>query len=97
MLDATRPRNVRDVDQPVDAILNFDEGAKVSQIAHPPMHARSHLIAVGQSGPGIFLDLFHAETYSSALGIDTQHFDIDDIARVDDLTRMLHPLGPAHL
>src|SRR5206468_5483110 len=34
MLDPAR-RDVRDVDQPVDALLNFDEGSEVRQIPDP--------------------------------------------------------------
>src|SRR5437588_9815204 len=81
----------------INAVFNLNEGAEVSQVAHSSMHSRANLISIIKSLPGILLHLFHAETDPSPLCVDPKHLDIDNISGVDDLARMLHPLGPTHL
>ena len=72
MLDSARPGNVRYVHEAVNAIFDLDEGAKVSQVAHPAMNARADLVTLMQSLPGIVLNLFHSQTNAARLGIDAQ-------------------------
>src|SRR5689334_16057208 len=61
------------------------------------MNARADLVTLVQRLPRVFLHLFHAETDATRPWIDTQHFNLDTVTRVDDFARMLHTLGPAHL
>src|SRR5690349_10828821 len=47
--------------------------------------------------PRVLLHLLHAETDAARARIDAQHFNLDHVAGIDYLARMLHALGPAHL
>src|SRR5687767_2433162 len=60
------------------------------------MNARTDLVTLVQRLPRVLLHLLHAETDSPRPGIDTQYFDVNRIARVNNLARMLDALGPAH-
>src|SRR6185503_9377543 len=61
------------------------------------MNARANLVTLVQGLPRILLHLLHTETDATCSRIDTQHFDFNHVARIDDLARMLHALGPTHL
>src|ERR1700757_1624115 len=60
------------------------------------MDTRAHMIPISQSLPGVLLDLFHAKTDAPRFWVDTQHFDLYCIPRIDELAWMLNALGPAH-
>src|SRR5258708_19402877 len=51
MLDSTRPGNIRNVDQTVDAVFDFDERAKIRHIADPPMDAPPNLVPPAPLAP----------------------------------------------
>src|SRR5437763_9624481 len=85
------------MNQTINAVFDLNERAKVSQVAHSSVHARANLISIVKRLPGVLLHLLHAETDPSSLGVDAEHLDIDNITGIDDLARMLHPLGPTHL
>src|SRR5579863_5732542 len=53
MLDALGPAQVRDMDEAVDAIFDFDEGAEVGEIAHAAFDDCAHGIFFDQAFPGI--------------------------------------------
>src|SRR5690349_12572229 len=61
------------------------------------MNPRADLVTFMQRLPGVLLHLLHAETDTTRTRIDTQHFNLDQVARIDNLAWMLHTLGPAHL
>src|SRR5215213_2657852 len=61
------------------------------------MDARADLVTLMQRLPRILLHLLHAETDPTCPWIDTQHFNLYQVARIDNLARVLHALGPAHL
>src|SRR5215211_2149109 len=61
------------------------------------MNTRANLVTLVQRLPGVLLHLLHAETDATGSRIDTQHFNLDQVSRVDNLARVLHALGPAHL
>src|SRR5581483_11618093 len=46
MLDPPRPRNVGNVDESIDAVLDFDKGAEVSQVSDASLNSRTNLITV---------------------------------------------------
>src|SRR2546421_8935357 len=83
--------------QPVNALFDFDKGAEVSQIPYSAVHTGAHLVTIPKRLPGIILNLFHAETNTPGLWIDTEHFDLHGIAGIYQLTGMLNAFGPAHL
>src|SRR5689334_17234538 len=97
MLDALVPRDVRDVNQTVHAVLYLDESAEVGQVSDAAAHAVADVEAVGQRLPRIRLRLLHAEADATVLRVNAKHFDFDVLARLDEFRRMLHPLRPSHL
>src|SRR5581483_1678264 len=96
MLDPPRPRNVGNVDESIDAVLDFDKGAEVSQVSDASLNSRTNLITVTQSLPRVFLDLFHAEADAARFRIDAEHLNFYRVARINKLARMLDAFGPAH-
>ena len=85
------------MDQPINAVLHFNERAKVRQIPDPPLNARAHLITFVQRLPGIILNLFHSQADSPGLWIYAEDFDYHFIAGVHKFAGMLNAFGPAHL
>src|SRR6185369_14512723 len=80
----------------VNTVFDLDKRAEVRQISDASMNARANLVAFMQRLPRVLLHLLHAETDATRPRIDTQHFNLDHVAGIDDLARMLHALGPAH-
>src|SRR5213592_1371381 len=97
MLDALRPRHVRDVDQAVDTRLDLHERAERGEVAHLPLEARADGILLRQRHPGIFLGLFHAEGDLLLRLVHLEHHRFDRLPDGDDLGRMPDVAGPAHL
>src|ERR1700683_130657 len=60
MLHALGPAQVRDVNQPVNTVLDLDERAEVSQVAHAALDDGSLGILVGQVLPRVIEQLLHA-------------------------------------
>src|SRR5687767_145892 len=96
MLNPARPGNVRHVYQPVDAILDFDKRAKVSQVAHAAVHSAAHLVTIVQGLPGVILNLLHAQTDAPRFRINAQDFNFDAISGINNLAGMLDAFRPAH-
>src|SRR5579872_465496 len=96
MLHALGPAQVADVDQAIDAVFNFDEGAEVSQVAHAPFdgHADGELLV--QRVPRIGRQLAHSERNAALGRVDVQNHALHLIADVDQLRGMLHALRPGH-
>src|SRR3989440_4312726 len=97
MLYALGPRHVGDVDQAVDAGLDLDERPERGEVAHLALDAHAHGILLGQRHPGVFLGLLHAEGDFFFRFIDLQHDGFYRFADRDDLGRVAHVAGPAHL
>src|SRR5262249_28072933 len=92
MLDAARPGDVRNVNQAVNAFLDFNKGTKVGQVADASMNARADLITLSQSLPGILLDLLHSQADAPGFRVNAEHFNFDGITRVYQLAWMFDPL-----
>ena len=97
MLDALGPGQIGDVNQTVDALFDFDEGAEVRQLAHPPLHHRADAIAVLDGGPRIGLELLDAERNPPVLRFHFQHHGLDVVANFHYFRGMLHAARPRHL
>ena len=80
----------------IDSVFNFNESPEVSQVPHAAVNSCANLIAFVKCLPGILLHLFHPQADTTGFGIDTEDFDFDRITRIDNLTRMLDTLRPAH-
>ena len=96
MLDARGPAQVADVDEAVDSVFDFDEGAELGEIADAAFDGRAHGILVVQRIPRVGGQLPHAERDAAFGRIDADHDAIDLVAHVDELRGMLHALRPGH-
>src|SRR5262245_47969781 len=78
MLDALGPRDVRNVHQTIDTVLDLDKRAEVGQRAHFPGDPRANVVANRQRFPRIRTYLFETEAYTAAVGIgfEDDRFDI---------------------
>src|SRR5207248_2541834 len=97
MLDALCPAQVGDMDEAVDAIFDFDEGAEVSKITNATLDNGSGRITLGEILPRIFHQLLHAQRNAAVGGIDAEDNRIDLVAGLDQLGGVLEALGPGHL
>src|SRR5439155_6279571 len=97
MADLAYPAHVADVQQSVDALLNFDKSAVIGQIAHRPGDDGPWRVALGHFIPGVRLNLLHAQGDFLLLLIDVQHLHFNLIADGDELARVVDALRPAHL
>ena len=95
--DLLRPGHVRDMEQPVDAGLDFDEGAVVGEVPDLPLDDRSGRVPLGDEFPGIDLGLLDAQRDLVLLGIDVEYDHFDFVTDVDQFTGMVDSLGPGHL
>src|SRR5208282_4237159 len=91
------PTDVGDVDQALDALLDFDEGAEIGHAADAPSDDEADGIFVAEGEPGIGQGLLHAERDAALLGIDLEDFHLELVAEGDDLGGMLGALRPGHL
>ncbi len=85
------------MDQAVDAVFDFDEGAKVGEVADAALDDCSGGITLGEVLPGIVEQLLHAQRDAAVSGIDAEDDGIDLVARLDQLGGVLEALGPGHL
>src|SRR5579871_862291 len=61
VLDALRPGEIGDVDQAVDALLDFDKCAEVRHVADAAFHYGPDAVAIVNGGPGIRFELLETE------------------------------------
>ena len=83
------PAHLRDVDQPLHARLQLDEGAVVGDVRDGALEARADRILGLDAGPRIGLQLLHAEADALRLRVDAHDLHLDRVADVDDLARMI--------
>ena len=83
--------------QAVDAFLDLDERAVVGEVADLALDDGVGRVLLGHARPGVGLDLLHAEADFLLVLVDVQDDDLDLVAEVDQLGRMVDPPGPAHL
>ena len=96
MADVARPGHLRDVHEPLDPALEFDEGPVVGDRHHPPEHARSDRVFLGHVLPRVFLKLLETERDSFAVPVDVEDLDLDRLSDVADFRRMSDP-APRHV
>src|SRR5690606_40901681 len=87
MLDLLRPGDVRDVDETVDPLLETHEDPEVGDVADLARDARTDRVALLDHGPGILLDLLHAERDLPIALVDVEDDGLHLIADRDDLRR----------
>jgi hypothetical protein len=95
--DLLRPGHVGDVQEPVDALLDLDEGAVVRQVPDLALDDRAGGVLLLDEQPRVHLGLLHAEADLALLLVDVEHHHLDAVADADDLARVADPLRPGHL
>src|SRR5258708_5163319 len=97
MLHPLGPRHVRDVNQAVDAGLNFDERAERREVADLAAEPRADGILLRQRHPRVLLGLFHAQRHLLLGLLPLEHDRLDRFADRHEFRRMPHIARPAHL
>src|SRR5438876_2896 len=96
MTHAARPRHLRDVDEPLDAGLELDEGAVVGEAHHPAAGLRARRERLLHALPRVRRLLLVAERDAARLAVEVQHDHLDLVADLEDLRGMAHA-PPAHV
>ncbi len=94
--DAPRPAHLADVDQPLDAFGQLDEGAVGLQAHDPAAHDRADRVLDLDVVPGIRLELLEAQGDALALAVEVQHLDAHHLADLEHLARV-PDAAPAHV
>ena len=97
VFDPPRPADVAHVDQSVKPFLNFEERAKLGQVADAAGDLRADRIFFCEFRPRIGLSLRQAEGNAPMIRSHLKHHHVHGIADLHQLRRMLFPLRPAHL
>lgn len=90
------PVHFGDVHQTFDTFFQLGEAAVVGQVGDAGHDAGAFRVTRLDGNPWVFAQLLQAQRYAVALAVELQHLDIDLVANVDDLGRMLDAL-PGHV
>src|SRR5689334_13525228 len=84
-------------DESLDVIAQVDHHALIHQPhrSAPKLHADR--VGLSNPEPGIFLGLLEAQRNPLVLSVDVEDHDVDRVALLHHLGRMLNPLGPGHV
>ena len=96
MLDFLRPRNIRNVDKPVNSVFDFDKRAEIGNVANLTVNPVADVITVADRIPGIRLKLFHSETDAVVFRVDSEHLNFDFFTRMKHFSRTFSTLRPRH-
>src|ERR1041385_3258844 len=96
MLEAAVPRHVGDVDQAVDPLLHFDEGAEVGEVADAARDHGADRIALRDRVPRVLLERLQRQRDAAVRHVDVGDDGLDFVAHVEQLRRP-HLLRPRHL
>ena len=91
-----RPAHLRDMDETLNAILKFNEGAVISDVGHTTRQLGADRILGDDAIPRIGHELLHAERDALRVGIDLDDLNFDFLTDFNNLARMRHAL-PAHV
>lgn len=97
VFDLLGPAEVGDVDQAVNALLDLDEHAEVSEVAHLGGVAAADGVFLLDVLPGILLELLEAEAHLALLAVERQNHGLDLVAGLEEVLRAAEVLAPAHL
>jgi hypothetical protein len=90
------PIHLGDVDEALDAFLDFHEAAVVSDIRDLAEQARVRRVAARDVLPRVRAELLDAERHALALAVELQDAHVDLVADLHDLGRVLDAL-PRHV
>ena len=97
VLHALRPAHVRNVDQPVDPRLDFDERAERGEVSDRTSELRTGRILDRKPEPRILFDLLHPERDFLVRRIDLENHCLDLISKGHELGGVPDIACPGHL
>jgi hypothetical protein len=97
VLELFGPRDVGDMDEPVDAVLDLYERPEIRQVAHLSVDLGADRIAVDHGVPRIVHELLHAEADAFFDRVDAKHLHLDLVALMEHPLRVGAALGPRYL
>src|SRR6185312_2462487 len=83
------PAHLRDMDQPLDPRLQFDEGAVIGDVGDAARELGARRVFELDALPRIGLELLHAERDALRLGVEADDLDLDRLADMQRLGRMV--------
>ena len=91
-----RPAHFGDVDEALDARLEFDEGAVVGDVGDAAAEPGARGVFQLHAVPRVGLELLHAERDALGLDVEADDLDLDGLADGEDLARVVDP-APGHV
>ena len=88
VLDVVRGE-LGDVDEALDALQDLDERAERDDLRGPAVDVVALLVGLQHALPRIGLRLLEAERDALAVAIDVEHLDLDGLADLEDLRRVV--------
>src|SRR5690606_8653953 len=86
------PVHFGNVHQAFNALFQLGEAAVIGQVGDLGNNASVLWVTSLDSNPWVFAQLLQTQGDAVALAVELQHFDVDLVANVDDLGRMLDAL-----
>ena len=83
-------RELGDVNEPLDAGHDLDEGAEGDDLRDLALDDVALVVLVEDLLPGIALGLLEPERDPLPLAVDVEHLDLDGLADLEHLARMVH-------
>lgn len=90
------PVHLGDVYETLNALLDLNEAAVVGKVGYLAGDLGADRVALGDINPGICTELLESERYTGTLTVELQNLDLNLVADIDDLGRMLDAL-PGHI
>lgn len=90
------PVHLGDVYETLNALLDLNEAAVVGKVGYLAGDLGADRVALGNINPGISAELLESERYTGTLTVKLQDLDLNLVADIDDLGRMLDAL-PGHI
>jgi hypothetical protein len=97
LLAGPAPVEVREMDHPVELLVEADEQAELRDVLDLALHLAADRMPGEEGLPRILHDLLEAEADPPLLLVDLQHHHLDLLRGRDDLAGVHVLLGPAHL
>src|SRR6185503_19432582 len=90
-------RELRDVDQALDALFDLHEHAEVGDAGDRATHAYARGIPPRHGGPRVFGQLLDTERDALVVDVDAEHHRFDVVALLEELRGVLDLLGPVEV
>ena len=86
------PAHFGDVDQAFDAVLKLNERTVIGDVGDLALDLGANRIALGHDFPRILVQLLHAERDALRLGVDADDLDLDRLADMQHVGRVVDTL-----